>query len=50
MDQHKLRSLVFEKTGVRVDIDDPIDCLVKFHSNRLAGWLMFGGIIFGHLF
>ena len=33
-----------------VDIDDPIDCLAKFHSNRLVGWLMFGGIIFGHLF
>jgi 4-hydroxybenzoate polyprenyltransferase len=36
--------------AARVDINDPIDCLVKFHSNRLAGWLMFGGIIFGHLF
>ena len=36
--------------AARVDINDPIDCLVKFHSNRLAGWLVFGGIIFGHLF
>jgi len=36
--------------AARVDINDPIDCLVKFRSNRLVGWLMFGGIIFGHLF
>ena len=36
--------------AARVDINDPIDCLVKFRSNRLVGWLVFGGIIFGHLF
>jgi 4-hydroxybenzoate polyprenyltransferase len=31
--------------AARVDIDDPDDCLAKFHSNRLAGWLMLGGIV-----
>jgi len=35
--------------AVRVDIDDPIDCLKKFRSNRLVGWLVFAGIIAGHL-
>ena len=32
----------------RVDIDDAGDCLAKFHSNRLTGWLMLAGIIAGH--
>ena len=32
----------------RVDIDDPSDCLGKFRSNRLVGWLMLGGIVAGH--
>ena len=32
----------------RVDIDDPADCLAKFRSNRVVGWLMLGGIIAGH--
>ena len=32
-----------------VDIDDPGDCLGKFRSNRLVGWLLFAGIIAGHL-
>ncbi|HJV03307.1 MAG TPA: hypothetical protein VJ752_22415 [Burkholderiaceae bacterium] len=32
MDQHKLRSLVFEKTGVRIDVDDPIFALVALNE------------------
>ena len=32
-----------------VDINDPHDCLAKFKSNRLYGWLIFGGIIAGQL-
>ncbi len=32
MDQQKLRSLVFEKTGVRIDIDDPIFALVALNE------------------
>jgi 4-hydroxybenzoate polyprenyltransferase len=32
----------------RVNIDNPADCLAKFRSNQLAGWLLFGGIIVGH--
>lgn len=32
MDQLKLRSLVFEKTGVRVDVDDPIFALVALNE------------------
>jgi 4-hydroxybenzoate polyprenyltransferase len=35
--------------AARVDIDDPTDCLVKFRSNRLVGWLLLAGIISGHL-
>jgi 4-hydroxybenzoate polyprenyltransferase len=35
--------------AARVDIDDPADCLGKFRSNRLVGWLMLLGIIVGHL-
>jgi 4-hydroxybenzoate polyprenyltransferase len=31
--------------AARVDIDDPDDCLAKFRSNRLAGWLLLLGII-----
>ncbi len=27
--------------AARVDIDDPADCLAKFKSNRLTGWLLF---------
>jgi 4-hydroxybenzoate polyprenyltransferase len=33
----------------RVAIDDPADCLAKFRSNRVVGWLMLGGIIAGHV-
>ena len=36
--------------AVQVDIDDPADCLTKFRSNRLVGWLMLGGILAGHFF
>lgn len=32
-----------------VDIDDPADCLAKFRSNRIVGWLLLAGIIGGHL-
>lgn len=36
MDQHKLRSLVFDKTGVRIDIDDPIFALVALNEAVLG--------------
>ena len=36
MDQQKLRMLVFEKTGVRIDIDDPIFALVALNEAVLA--------------
>ncbi len=29
---------------VRIDLDDPADCLRKFKSNRLYGWLILGGL------
>jgi 4-hydroxybenzoate polyprenyltransferase len=32
-----------------VDIDRPADCLAKFRSNRVVGWLMLAGIVAGHL-
>jgi 4-hydroxybenzoate polyprenyltransferase len=35
--------------AARVDIDDPADCLAKFRSNRLVGWLLLGGIVAGHV-
>lgn len=31
-----------------VDLRDPPDCLRKFKSNRLFGWLMLAGILAGH--
>ncbi|MBV9859813.1 MAG: 4-hydroxybenzoate octaprenyltransferase [Alphaproteobacteria bacterium] len=34
--------------AARVDIDDPTDCLRKFRSNRLVGWLVLAGIVAGH--
>ena len=34
--------------AVRVAIDDPADCLGKFRSNRVVGWLMLAGIVAGH--
>ena len=36
MDQQRLRNLVFEKTGVRVDSDDPIFALVALNEVVLA--------------
>jgi len=36
MDQLKLRTLVFEKTGVRIDVDDPIFALVALNEAVLA--------------
>lgn len=36
MDQQKLRNLVFDKTGVRIDIDDPIFALVALNEAVLA--------------
>jgi 4-hydroxybenzoate polyprenyltransferase len=35
--------------AARVDIDDPADCLGKFRSNRLVGWLMLAGIVAGRV-
>ncbi len=32
-----------------VDLDAPKDCLAKFKSNRLFGWLLLTGIVGGHL-
>ncbi|MCG2586405.1 hypothetical protein [Massilia sp. TS11] len=32
MDPHKLRSLVFEKTGARIDVDDPVFALVAMNE------------------
>lgn len=32
MDQVKLRNLVFEKTGVRIDVDDPVFALVALNE------------------
>ncbi len=34
--------------AARVDIDDPADCLAKFKSNRLFGWLVLGGLLAEH--
>jgi hypothetical protein len=36
MDQQKLRALVFEKTGVKIDVDDPIFALVALNEAVLA--------------
>ena len=36
MDQQKLRSLVFEKTGIKVDSNDPIFALVALNEAVLA--------------
>jgi 4-hydroxybenzoate polyprenyltransferase len=30
--------------AARIDLDDPADCLRKFKSNRLYGWLILGGL------
>ena len=34
--------------AARANIDDPADCLAKFRSNRLVGWLLLAGIVAGH--
>jgi 4-hydroxybenzoate polyprenyltransferase len=34
--------------AARVETRDPADCLAKFRSNRIVGWLMLGGIIASH--
>jgi 4-hydroxybenzoate polyprenyltransferase len=33
----------------RVNIADPSDCLVKFRSNRLVGWIVLAGIVAGQV-
>jgi 4-hydroxybenzoate polyprenyltransferase len=35
--------------AARVDIDSPVDCMAKFKSNRLFGWLVLAGIVAGKL-
>ncbi len=43
-----LLALVAAQLGwqaARVDFDDPADCLAKFKSNRLAGWLLLAGLL-----
>ena len=35
--------------ALRVDIDDPHDCLAKFRSNRLFGWLVLAALIAGQV-
>jgi 4-hydroxybenzoate polyprenyltransferase len=35
--------------AARVDIDDPVDCLAKFRSNRWAGWILLAGIVAARL-
>ena len=35
--------------AARIDTNDPLDCLRKFRSNRIVGWLLFAGIVAGHL-
>jgi 4-hydroxybenzoate polyprenyltransferase len=32
---------------IDVDLDQPVNCLAKFKSNRLAGWLLLAGILAG---
>ena len=34
--------------AARVDTEDAADCLLKFRSNRLVGWLLLAGIVGGH--
>lgn len=35
--------------AARVNTEDPADCLAKFRSNRLVGWLLLAGIVAGHV-
>ena len=46
-----LVAIAAAKAGAaRVDTENPLDCLGKFRSNRLVGWLVLAGIVAGHLF
>ncbi len=36
MDRQKLRSLVFDKTGIKIDVDDPLFALVALNEAVLA--------------
>ena len=36
MDQQKLRTLVFEKTGVKIDVDDPVFAVVALNEAVLV--------------
>ena len=40
-------SLLYRQAS-QVDINDPLDCLKKFRSNRIIGWLILMGIVGGH--
>ena len=35
--------------AARVDIGNALDCLAKFRSNRIVGWLLLASILAGHL-
>src|SRR5215469_16840264 len=35
--------------AAKVDVDDAADCLAKFKSNRVTGWLLLFGIIAAHV-
>jgi 4-hydroxybenzoate polyprenyltransferase len=35
--------------AARVRLDDPRDCLAKFKSNRVVGWLLLGGTVAAHV-
>jgi 4-hydroxybenzoate polyprenyltransferase len=35
--------------AIKVDTENPIDCLGKFRSNRFAGWLLLAAIVGGHV-
>jgi 4-hydroxybenzoate polyprenyltransferase len=34
--------------ALRVDTEEAADCLTKFRSNRVVGWLLLAGIVTGH--
>jgi 4-hydroxybenzoate polyprenyltransferase len=33
-----------------VDLNDPVDCLAKFHANRWIGWMLLAGIVAGKIY
>jgi 4-hydroxybenzoate polyprenyltransferase len=43
-----LAQLLWQAADVK--LGDPADCLAKFKSNRLTGWLVLAGLAAGHLF